>query len=123
MITVEELESSIEDAYNEGREVGYDLGYEQGKHDGDIECRDDLQSWYEEKISDLNDEHERELEKEYKKGMDDKDEELSPVLENLRYHMETHIEQLQSQIIELKKQNLKLRIENATITRSIQKST
>lgn len=123
MITVEELESSIEDAYQEGREVGYDLGYEQGKHDGDIECRDDLQSWYEEKISDLNDEHERELEKEYKKGMDDKDEELSPVLENLRYHMETHIEQLQSQIIELKKQNLKLRIENATITRSIQKST
>lgn len=122
-MTVEDIEALINDARQEGYDDGLEYGTELGQYEGYQNAKSELEDWYEDKVSDLKDEHENDLEKEYKKGMDDKEAEMQPIIDSLRYHMEMNIESLQAQILELKKQNLKLRIENATITRSVQKST
>ncbi|EBS4516816.1 hypothetical protein DQT32_05310 [Salmonella enterica subsp. enterica serovar Braenderup] len=122
-MTVEDIEALINDARQEGYDDGLEYGTELGQQEGYDNAKSELIDWYEDRVSDLKDEHENDLEKEYKKGMDDKEAEMQPTIDSLRYHMEMNIESLQAQILELKKQNLKLRIENATITRSVQKST
>lgn len=122
-MTVEEIENLIDDARQDGYNDGFEYGVEQGQQEGYENAKAELSEWYEERVSEIQYDHENDLEKEYQKGMDDKETALSPTIDSLRYHMEMNIESLQAQILELKKQNLKLRIENATITRSIQKST
>ncbi|AQW88743.1 hypothetical protein pEaSNUABM50_00214 [Erwinia phage pEa_SNUABM_50] len=115
-MTDDELESFRIDTYNEGYEEGKEYGYECGMDDGDAAGAERIRK-------ELEYEHEKALERSYKDGFNEAEDKYDREISYLRSNSEQAINSLNSKIKDLKRMLYNLRKENATITRSIQKST
>lgn len=110
-------------------DVGYDVGYEDGVEAGTESTTEmydkiieQMEKDHAEGIEELQAEHELEIKRELKTAIEDEQEKFDNHLNELQYNMENMILNFQSTIKQLKEENFALRKENATITRSIQKS-
>lgn len=110
-------------------DVGYDVGYEEGVEAGTESTTEmydkiieQMEKDHAEGIEELHTEHELEMKRELRTAVEDEQERFDNQLTELQYNMENMILSLQCTIRQLKEENYALRKENATITRSIQKS-
>ncbi len=110
-------------------DVGYDDGYEAGVETGTESTTErydtiiqQIDKEHEEIIDYLQTEHELKIEREIRTAIEVEQEKFDSKLSELQQNMENMILNFQSTIKQLKEENYALRKENATITRSIQKS-
>ena len=107
----EDDEDLLEEKYQEGFDTGY------------ASAQKETIKEYEDKIEDIQNEHEKALKVSYIDGYNEAEDRYGRELNNVSYNISVMIEQYQNTIQDLRRQNYDLRKENAAITRSIQKST
>lgn len=107
----EDDEDLLEEKYQEGFDTGY------------ASAQEETIKEYEDKIEDIQNDHEKALKVSYVDGYNEAEDKYERELNNISYNISAMIEQYQNTIQDLRRQNYDLRKENAAITRSIQKST